>query len=82
MNRTSRPIWKLLIAFSEPEQVDELTCDECFNVLEHLAGEAMRGIEVELLRKVVHQHLEHCPGCREHHIKRLDELEAILKNNK
>ncbi|MCK5316122.1 MAG: hypothetical protein KAI94_07170 [Anaerolineales bacterium] len=78
MNRPSRPLWKLLIVFSEPEQADELTCDECFNVLEHLAGEAVRGLDVQLLQEAVQLHLEHCPDCREHHLHRLGELEAKL----
>ena len=82
MNRPSRPIWKLLIVFSEPGQADGLTCDECFNVLEHLAGEAVRGIDVELLREAVQRHLEHCPDCREHHLHRLGELESKLITRK
>ena len=80
MDRPPRPIWKLLIVFSEPEQDGELTCDECFNIMEYLAGEAVRGIDMKILREAVHHHFEYCAGCHEHHLQRLEELEAVLND--
>lgn len=83
MNRLSRPIWKLLIKVSESDQVEKLTCDECFNILDYLADEAIRGIDLNVLREALHRHMEHCADCREHHLKKLEELEVIInKTNK
>lgn len=82
MKRPSRPLWKLLIVFSEPDPGEELSCDECFNVLEHLAGEAVRGLELKYLEEAIIRHFELCPDCREHHISMLAELEDILISRK
>lgn len=49
MQRPFRPLWKLLIVFSEPDHNDELTCDECFNILEYLAGEAVKGLDINYI---------------------------------
>lgn len=78
MNRLSRPIWKLLIVVSESDQSVKLTCDECFNILDYLADEAIRGIDLNVLREALHRHIEHCEDCREHHLKKLEGLEVLL----
>ena len=82
MKRSSRPLWKLLIVFSEPKPTDELNCDECFNVLQHLAGEAAKGLEEKYLREAMQRHLEHCPDCREHHLSLLGDIEAKINSRK
>ncbi len=53
MKRPSRPLWKFLIVFSEPEPTDELNCADCFNVLQRLASEAAKGLEEKYLQEAM-----------------------------
>ena len=59
-----------------------LTCDECFAILEYLALEALDGAEEEKLEAALRRHLEMCPDCREHHLKRLQKLEERLGSSR
>ena len=79
MDTRPRPIWQLLIIMTEYSEYDSLTCDECFTLLEYLAGEAAKGADIEILQQAIRRHLEHCPGCREHHLARLLEMEEQNK---
>ena len=72
-----RPFWQTLVAADSDESI-ALTCDECFIILEYLAEEAAEGADLQPLQKTAQHHLSHCPDCREHHLKRLIELEAQL----
>ena len=73
----SRPFWQTLVAADSGENL-ALTCDECFAILEYLA----EGAHLQTLQKTAQHHLSHCPDCREHHLKRLIELEAQLAARK
>jgi len=53
-------------------QVDELTCDEVFELLDVYAEKAARGEDVGELFPLVEHHLEMCPDCRE-------EYEAVMR---
>jgi hypothetical protein len=75
MALTSRPFWQVLVAADSGEDVT-LTCDECFAILEYLAEEAAAAADAQTLQKAAQRHLAHCPDCREHHLRRLRELEA------
>lgn len=63
---------------SESDQSVKVTCDECFNILDYLADEAKRGIDLNVLREALHRHIEHCEYCREHHLRRLEELGVLF----
>ena len=78
MTSAKRPFWQILIDFREPDQSTQLNCDECFLVLEYLVDQAIRGADTIFLRKIVEQHLDQCPDCREHHIQRIKTLEKTL----
>ena len=78
---TSRPFWQTLVAADSDESI-ALTCDECFIILEYLAEEAAEGADLQTLQQAAQHHLTHCPDCREHHLKRLIELEAQLAARK
>lgn len=78
---TSRPFWQTLVAADSGENL-ALTCDECFAILEYLAEEAAEGADLQTLQKAAQHHLTQCPDCREHHLKRLIELEAQLAAHK
>ena len=68
------PLWRILLKLGRPDTT--LTCDECFVLLEYLADERVQGADLKVLYQAARQHLSHCPGCREHHLERMRELEA------
>jgi hypothetical protein len=69
------PLWRILLkAQAQPEA--PLTCDECIAVLDYLADQAIRGVNLDSLRQAVHKHLSRCPDCRAEYLKWLRELEA------
>jgi len=64
-----RPLWQLLL-----EQPSNLTCDECFAVLEYYADVLTTGA-VDLLPAIM-EHLERCPDCDLQHREALRSLLA------
>lgn len=69
-------LWRILLKLDETDA--ELTCDECFVILEYLADQAANGVEKNHLLDQVREHVVKCPQCYEHHLQRLRELEAEL----
>jgi hypothetical protein len=63
-----RELWELLL-----EDPSDLTCDECFAVMEYYA-EALTDRGVDLLPRVI-EHLEGCPDCALQH---RDALRGLL----
>jgi hypothetical protein len=55
-----RPLWQLLL-----EDPSNLTCDECFAVVEYYAKVLTRG-GVDLLPRII-EHLARCPDCQLQH---------------
>ena len=64
-----RPLWQLLL-----EDPSDLTCDECFAVMEYYAEAVAKG-GVGLLPKVL-EHLRRCPSCEAQHRQALRRLMA------
>ena len=64
-----RPLWQLLLV--DPAN---LTCDECFAVIEYYAEVLARG-GVDLLPEIT-EHLERCPDCELQHREALQRLTA------
>ena len=71
-----RPFWQILIEMHNPVKTIELNCDECFLYLEYMIDWVTPGEEIETLIEAIQHHIERCPGCREHHMMRIQELEA------
>jgi hypothetical protein len=61
---TQKPLWQLLL-----EDPSDLTCEECFVVMEFYA-EMLATIGPDLLPKVL-DHLRRCPSCRSEHRDKL-----------
>ena len=70
-----RPLWKLLL-----EDPSNLTCDECFAVVEYYSEFLAQG-GADLLPEVM-EHLQGCPECWRVHQKALRRLEAIVGKRK
>jgi hypothetical protein len=64
-----RPLWRLLL-----KDRSELTCDECFAVLEYYSELLAQG-SADLLPEIT-EHLQGCPECRIEHQEALHHLEA------
>ena len=64
-----RALWQLLL-----EDPSDLTCDECFAVMEYYAEVLARG-GVDLLPEII-EHLERCPDCELQHREALRRLIA------
>ena len=74
-----RPLWRVLLGL-EKNKTKQLTCADCFAVLEYLA-EAISSAgkrRASLLQKA-QQHLKSCPGCRAYFLEKLVELEEQSK---
>lgn len=67
-------LWQILLKLERTDA--ELTCDECFIVLEYLADRAAGGSDLRRVLPKLREHIARCPHCREHHLRRLRELEA------
>jgi len=52
----ARPLWQLLL-----DDPSDLTCDECFALMEYYAELLTRG-RVDLLPRII-EHMERCPHC-------------------
>jgi hypothetical protein len=65
----SRALWQLLL-----EDPSDLTCDECFAVIEYYAEILARG-GPDLLPEII-EHLEGCPDCELQHREALRRLMA------
>lgn len=48
--------------------------------MEHLAEEALAGVDQARLQEAIKDHLTNCPDCREHHLQRLEQLETRLSS--
>ena len=78
--RQMRSLWQILISFRENKKAVSLTCDECFQYMEHLAEEALAGADQATLQEAIKVHLANCPDCHEHHLQRLEQLETRLSS--
>ena len=64
-----RPVWQLVL-----EDPSNLTCEECFALMEYYADTLARG-GTSILPKVV-EHLKRCPHCASQHREALRRLIA------
>jgi len=60
----TRPLWQLLMLLREPDTSIELSCVECFELLEYDADRLVAGAEPDAIRPSVKQHLELCSSCQ------------------
>jgi hypothetical protein len=64
MDNVSRPLWRLLVLTSEPEKAIQLTCAECFALLEYDADLLAAGAALDEIRPAVIHHLSLCSACQ------------------
>jgi hypothetical protein len=72
------PLWQLLLLTKNKERSLNLTCEECFALLEYDAELLAAGVKLEELQNMVRHHLNLCSGCQTELQDRIDQL-ADLK---
>lgn len=75
-NNMVRPLWQLLLDFNEAKKAQQMTCDECFMVLEFYADQFASGVDPQTLNPALKQHLAHCPNCSSKFAAWIRELEG------
>ena len=76
MNKTSRPLWQLLLQINRSEKIDQLTCEECFALLEYDASLLAAGAGFNAISPSVSRHLAHCSRCQTKFDDWLEKLEG------
>jgi hypothetical protein len=74
MDKMSRPVWQLLMLTSDSTKSIDLTCEECFSLLEFDAHVLTTGAVSDEFRPFVSHHLELCPECQTKFSSWLDKL--------
>ena len=59
-----RSLWQLLLLTRDAGSPVQLTCEECFSLLEYDAELLTNGITPDEIQPVVSRHLSLCPQCR------------------
>ncbi len=76
MDNVSRPLWRLLVLTSEPKKSVQLTCEECFALLEYDADLLAAGAALDEVRPAVIHHLSLCSACQAKFDSWLENLEG------
>jgi hypothetical protein len=64
MSKVSRPLWQLLLLTSASKASIQLTCEECFVLLEYDAELLASGAALDEIRPAVSYHLSLCSECQ------------------
>ena len=64
MSEKSRPLWQLLLLTNASNVSVQLTCEECFTLLEYDAELLAGGVALHEIRPAIRYHLSLCEECR------------------
>lgn len=79
MTDTEYSLWQLLMLTSDPEKPIELSCSDCFTLLEYDAGLLTSGGDLGNLLPAIKHHLSICSSCQAELKSWLDELNESEK---
>jgi len=77
MSETSRSLWQLLLLTRNASMPVQLTCEECFALLEYDAELLTSGVNPDEIRPAVNRHLSLCSACPAKFDKWLEELDGV-----
>jgi hypothetical protein len=60
----ARPLWQLLLLTNGSKKAVQLTCSECFALLEFDADRLVAGVDPAEIRPNVSHHLAMCSNCK------------------
>jgi hypothetical protein len=70
-------LWQILLKIQGSSTHVNLTCDECFELLDYLTSQiSAEETYLDSLYDAARKHLQYCADCREHHLKLLQDLES------
>lgn len=75
MDNVSRPLWQLLLLTQDSHKTVQLTCEECFALLEYDASMLVAGASFDNIHPAIKRHLHRCPECRTKFVDWLKKLE-------
>ena len=75
MTDTKTPLWQLLMLTSDSEKAVELSCSDCFTLLDYDAGLLTSGGDLDDLMPVIKHHLSICSSCQAELKYWVDELD-------
>jgi hypothetical protein len=64
MSEKSRPLWQLLLLTNASNVSVQLTCEECFTLLEYDAELLAGGVALHEIQPAIRYHLSLCEECR------------------
>ena len=79
MTNTKTPLWQLLMLTSDSEKAVELSCSDCFTLLDYDAGLLTSGGDLDDLLPVIKHHLSICSSCQAELKSWVDELDRDEK---
>jgi hypothetical protein len=59
----TKKLWQLLLQSALETEEYEISCLECFNLLDQYADLILDGTDPSEIMPAVRQHLNHCPTC-------------------
>ena len=59
----SKKLWQVLLQSALDIEEVEITCMECFNLLDQYADLLLDGTDPQEIMPTVREHLHHCPTC-------------------
>jgi len=75
------PLWLLLLLTANPDKSIELSCSDCFTLLDYDAGLLTGGGDLGDLLPVIKHHLSICSKCQAELNSMLDELNEDEKQS-
>ena len=73
----SRSLWQLLIETRNIKDNMQLTCDECYMLLEYDADLLVAGAHFDELKTAIRNHVALCSECQIELAARLEKLEMV-----
>ncbi|MEA1976873.1 MAG: hypothetical protein U9N80_03135 [Chloroflexota bacterium] len=76
MGHSTSQLWELLLLARNPKIPIQMTCSECFSLLEYDADLLAAGVPVGKLRSSIRHHLSLCSECESQFGQWLERLES------
>jgi len=79
MTNTEYSLWQLLLLTADREETIEISCSDCFTLLDYDASLLTKGGDLVELLPVIKHHLSICSSCQAELNSWLDELNEDAK---
>ncbi len=76
MQQSSLQLWELLLLARNPKIPVQITCAECFSLIEYDADLLAAGVSIDEIRSSIYRHLSLCSGCESEFGQWLERLDG------